>query len=306
MNTPIVAPDLHHELIPLSDGRLGLRRGLQLEIQNAGAGPAAPNGSPPILDFIASNQTLDRFGEIILGDGWRLDNYRRNPVFQNAHQYGDILFTLGKALVTEVRELAHGPALFQRVEFAVEVNPMARIAYGLYRGGFLNAVSVGFIPLRWEEPKETGWVGASALPQEVARCVLTPPYAPAEGLEDGDHLVGTASSRSPSHPKYQGHRGRCPYLAAVISNRNCSKYRPWASRPIPRRSSSGSKPASSPKRTCRICWIYWGVLPARPRARTAPHRISATRRLRTPLPALQAFEATERSCCSSPARSGTS
>src|SRR5207302_3562949 len=29
-------------------------------------------------------------------------------------------------------------------------NPMARIAYALYKGKFLNAVSVGFIPLRWE------------------------------------------------------------------------------------------------------------------------------------------------------------
>jgi phage head maturation protease len=28
---------------------------------------------------------------------------------------------------------------------------VARIAYGLYKGGFLNAVSVGFIPLRWED-----------------------------------------------------------------------------------------------------------------------------------------------------------
>lgn len=26
---------------------------------------------------------------------------------------------------------------------------MARIAYGLYAGKFLNAVSVGFVPLRW-------------------------------------------------------------------------------------------------------------------------------------------------------------
>jgi hypothetical protein len=32
-----------------------------------------------------------------------LENYLRNPVFQNSHQYGDILFTLGKALVTEIR-----------------------------------------------------------------------------------------------------------------------------------------------------------------------------------------------------------
>src|SRR5690242_1620632 len=59
--------------------------------------------SLPVLDFIASDETLDRFGEVICASGWRLETYRRNPVFQNAHQYGDILFTLGKALITEVR-----------------------------------------------------------------------------------------------------------------------------------------------------------------------------------------------------------
>ena len=47
--------------------------------------------------------------------------------------------------------LAAVQALCQRIQFATEVNPVARIAYGLYKGGFLNAVSVGFIPLRWED-----------------------------------------------------------------------------------------------------------------------------------------------------------
>src|SRR5438094_146508 len=119
-----------------------------------------PEGSPPtdvggyekndgadrpaaILDFIASDETLDRYGEIISASGWRLENYRRNPVFQNAHQYGDIIFTLGKALITEVRELAGRAALFQRIEFATDINPMARIAHGLYKGGFLRAVRQG-------------------------------------------------------------------------------------------------------------------------------------------------------------------
>ena len=110
-----------------------------------------------ILDFISSDETLDRCGEIISAGGWRLESYRRNPVFQNAHQYGDIIFTLGRTLITEVRSGAldtrHSPlatpCLFQRIQFASEANPMARIAYALYKGKFLNAVSVGFIPLRW-------------------------------------------------------------------------------------------------------------------------------------------------------------
>src|SRR5436190_5541940 len=174
-----------NSLIPLCDGRPGLRRGLQAEIREPSAvvgpvpslgvvGPVpSPGGSSPtldpgqktqdspaaILDFVASSEALDRYNEIIMASGWRLENYRRNPVFQNAHQYGDVIFTLGKALITEVR----ADSLFQRIQFATEVNPMARIAYGLYKGGFLNAVSVGFIPLKWEDsPRSSASASASS------------------------------------------------------------------------------------------------------------------------------------------------
>jgi HK97 family phage prohead protease len=128
-------------MVQLSDGRSGLRTSLEVK-----ASEVAESGAVPVLDFVASSATLDRYHEIIEPAGWRLDAYRKNPVFQNAHNYGDVIFTLGKALVTEVRD----GQLFQRIEFATEVNPMARIAYGLYKGGFLRAVSVGFVPLRWE------------------------------------------------------------------------------------------------------------------------------------------------------------
>jgi hypothetical protein len=107
-----------------------------------------------ILDFISSDATLDRYCESIAPSGWQLDNYKRNPVFQNSHQYGDILFTLGRAAITEVRSINGSPALFQQIEFACDVNPMAKIAYGLYKGKFLNAVSVGFVPIRWDSPKQ--------------------------------------------------------------------------------------------------------------------------------------------------------
>src|SRR5688500_3358120 len=53
-------------------------------------------GPAPIIDFTSSDQSLDRYNEVIVAAGWRLDNYRKNPVVQNAHQYGDILFTIGK------------------------------------------------------------------------------------------------------------------------------------------------------------------------------------------------------------------
>jgi hypothetical protein len=40
---------------------------------------------------------------------------------------------------------------------------MAKIAYGLYKGKFLNAVSVGFIPIRWQDfPSSSASASASA------------------------------------------------------------------------------------------------------------------------------------------------
>lgn len=151
--------------VTLCDGRPGIRALLEIETRAPSETPPADNAAPAVLDFIASNDALDRYGEILEPRGWRLENYRRNPVFQNAHQYGDIIFTLGRALVTEVRDIAGRAALCQRIEFAVDANPMARIAYRLYQGKFLNAVSVGFIPLRWQDAGDadaSGTAGARA------------------------------------------------------------------------------------------------------------------------------------------------
>ena len=152
------------DLVSLHDGRPGIRAMMQVEAREAEVSTLEPGASSSVLDFISSTATLDRYHEVIEPAGWRLDSYRKNPVFQNAHNYGDILFTLGKALFTEVRAVGNGQALCQRIQFATEVNPVARIAYGLYKGGFLNAVSVGFIPLRWEDGGKGAAVDQAAAP----------------------------------------------------------------------------------------------------------------------------------------------
>jgi len=183
------------ELIPLHDSRPGLRSLVQVEVREAGTGGTqGADASGATLDFVASTATLDRYHEVIEPAGWRLEAYRRNPVFQNAHNYGDVLFTLGKALFTEVRAVGDRQALCQRIQFATDVNPVARIAYGLYKGGFLNAVSVGFIPLRWEDGGAAGAeAGASArrryLEQELlevsAVAIPANPDALALGVKSG-------------------------------------------------------------------------------------------------------------------------
>ena len=169
--------DFSCRLTPLNDGRIGLRSGMHIEIRD--------NSCNSCLDFISSDESLDRYNEVISVAGWRLDNYRQNPVFQNAHQYGDILHTLGKALSTEVRS----GKLFQTVEFATDINPIAKIAYSLYKGKFLNAVSVGFVPVRWENGTEKTAYSRKFLEQELlevsAVAIPANPNALALGIKSG-------------------------------------------------------------------------------------------------------------------------
>lgn len=135
--------ELEHRLIQLHSGAKGLRAELPVDVK-----PDAHDAD--ILHIRASDETLDRYQEIIVASGWRLENYQRNPVIQNAHQYGDIIFTIGQALKTWVS----GKDLLQIWKFAARENPFAKIARDLYRGGYLRAASVGFVPLKWENGAE--------------------------------------------------------------------------------------------------------------------------------------------------------
>jgi hypothetical protein len=183
-------------ILTLSDGRSGLRGSIHVDIRQPVPSPGGEGqgeGGTAVLDFVSSDATLDRYHEIISPAGWNLAAYQKNPVFQNAHQYGDIIFTLGKALVTEVRRSADAssasPYLFQRIEFAVAANPMAKIAHALYSGKFLNTVSVGFIPVRWEDGTAQSGYTRKYLEQELlevsAVAIPANPNALALALKSG-------------------------------------------------------------------------------------------------------------------------
>lgn len=125
-------------LVTLSTGSQGLRAELSIKA-------TLDDKDADTLHMRASDETLDRYDEVIEAGGWQLENYLRNPVIQNAHNYGDIIHTIGKALVTKIE----GGALMQTWKFATNANPIAKIARDMYRDGFLNASSVGFMPIEW-------------------------------------------------------------------------------------------------------------------------------------------------------------
>lgn len=165
-------------LLELAPGQQGLRAQLPVRATMS-------DTDPDCLTMIASDATLDRYDEVIAAEGWRLENYRRNPVIQNSHQTEDILHTIGRAERTWVE----AGALMQVWRFASAANPVAKVARDLYRGGFLNAASVGFIPVRWEPGSEAAGCRRRFVEQELievsAVAIPANPNALALGLKAG-------------------------------------------------------------------------------------------------------------------------
>ena len=101
--------------------------------------------SPRTLEFIGSTEDKDRQGDIIMAKGWKLKQYKKNPVFMWAHQYGEP--PIGKTVEVWVED---GKLKFH-VQFAdKETYEFADTIYKLYKGGFLRASSVGFLPIESE------------------------------------------------------------------------------------------------------------------------------------------------------------
>ena len=104
--------------------------------------------APRTLEFIGSTEDKDREGDIIMADGWKLANYKKNPVFMWAHDYSNP--PIGKTVKVWAKE---GKLRFH-VEFADrDTYEFADTIYKLYKGGFLRATSVGFMPIK-SEPME--------------------------------------------------------------------------------------------------------------------------------------------------------
>ncbi len=99
------------------------------------------------IEFVASDETLDCYSEIIRAAGWKFDVFKGNPVLVDSHDYSSIEKQLGR--VTEFR--VEGGQLIERAQLAADVpeNRLARLAWQMAEKGYLRACSVGFMPTKY-------------------------------------------------------------------------------------------------------------------------------------------------------------
>ena len=109
------------------------------------------NEEKATIEFVVSNEKEDRHGDVVV-QNWDLKNFKKNPVFLNSHNYWDAAEAIGRFIKIMVDKKTK--ELIGTVEFAVNANPKAKIIFDLYVGGFLNAVSAGFIPLEFDNGKK--------------------------------------------------------------------------------------------------------------------------------------------------------
>lgn len=110
------------------------------------------------VEFVISDETKDRHGTILKVDGWKLDNYRKNPIVGYQHNvYGDMCTPpnpddiIGKSEVYVEDGKLIGRATFE----PADLNPQAEKIFRKVLFGTLSTASVGFIPLNgWRQEKD--------------------------------------------------------------------------------------------------------------------------------------------------------
>lgn len=96
------------------------------------------------LIFTISTASVDRMGDTIAVDGWKLDNYRKNPVVLWAHDSSSLPLARASKIWIEDNKL--------KADAQFTPSGMARFndtVFDMLKGKFLNATSVGFQPLKY-------------------------------------------------------------------------------------------------------------------------------------------------------------
>lgn len=123
-----------------------------------------------LVDYVASDETLDAYQEIVAAKGWRFNNFSKNAPFVDSHNYSGIASLLGRVVDFEVI----GGKLIERVQWAKDIpDSLAAWGWKMLEGNFLKAVSVGF----WPTKLVTSWQDTKAFAGACAELCLAPDVA---------------------------------------------------------------------------------------------------------------------------------
>jgi len=136
------------------------------------AEPVAVADNARAFTFVFSDESVDRYGDVIQARGWQLDNFNANPIALFGHDAGSVENVIGAAKNVRVA----GDKLVGDIEFMPgDVNPNADAVFQMVKGGWLKTVSVGFAPLEWKAAKDKSRPGGvDFVRQELLEISIVP------------------------------------------------------------------------------------------------------------------------------------
>jgi HK97 family phage prohead protease len=131
---------------------------------------------------VGSTSIIDRMGDVIDQAGWNVKNFLKNPVILWGHNVHEERPPIGKALKVWKGGSSKKSLMFQ-VKFDLQDSFAAEI-FRKVKDGFINTVSVGFLPTEWEElsPKDGPIGGRKYTKQELLELSFVPVPANPEAI----------------------------------------------------------------------------------------------------------------------------
>ena len=118
-------------------------------------------------EYVLSDESTDRMGDIITAGGWRLDNFKRNPIALFGHR-SDFVIGRWRNLRVEKGEL-RGHLELAPAGTSDRIDEIRK----LVEAGILKATSVGFRPIKHEPINpESPWDGTRFLEHELVETSL--------------------------------------------------------------------------------------------------------------------------------------
>lgn len=168
-----------HEILSAPAWRSAVK---QKQVAGLSRAATITRGEDGSVSFVASTATADRYGDTIDQAGWDTAAYEKNPVLLWAHDYATP--PVGK--VGRLDKAANLTA--KDVTFTSEdQHPFGAQVGRMVAGGFLNTVSVGFLPVEWEERYAEGgqFLGFHFKKMELLEISVVPVPANPQALVEG-------------------------------------------------------------------------------------------------------------------------
>jgi HK97 family phage prohead protease len=150
-----------HFIATPEDAENGLKITPSRTVKTTAAPP--PSGDP--LEYVMSDASVDRMGDVIEPGGWELANFRRNPVALFGHNANYPIGTWRDVTID-------GDQLRGRLELMPPVSDRLRELHAAVAAGVLRSVSVGFRPIEFAELEGSKIGGLHFTKSELLECSL--------------------------------------------------------------------------------------------------------------------------------------